>query len=557
MNRYYWLNELKDYVLIFVGVVLYALGVTVFMLPYGLTSGGVSGIASIIYYVTGIEVQVSYIIINATLLVIAIKELGIRFCLKTIFAVFAMTFVLWLFQRIIEVPDETNPGLMMLPHLIGDEAFMAAILGSILCGIGLAFCFENNGSTGGTDIIAAIVHKYKPISLGEVIRVCDILVVSSCYFIFHDWARVIYGFVILFTYSVTLDYCIRRQHKSVQFLIFSRNADNIANAIIDSGHGATMLTGEGWYTHTERKIVTCIISRRFAKEILRLIKGIDPYAFISMSDASQVWGDGFDSIKLGNTSEQENKTLLVFASNSKHKLAEVRELMGDKYDIRSLADIGCYIDIPESASSLKGNALLKARFVKRYYGFDCIADDTAIECKSLNGLPGIHSRNFGVLTQEDLDSSQNRPSLEDWDDTVSQQMLDILHKHPHKVEKPEDRNDSANVAKLLDKMENAPNREASLHTVLAYVSGNFKTPTEWQCVTFDGTLNGELATKPCEHSQDSFFYDSIFVPEGFDKTLHELDNDARKLISQRAVAINKLKAFLESEQGKAEKQIKI
>lgn len=108
MNKSYWLNELKDYVLIFVGVVLYALGVTVFMLPYGLTSGGVSGIASIIYYVTGVEVQVSYIVINATLLVIAIKELGIRFCLKTIFAVFSMTFVLWLFQRIIEVPDEAN-----------------------------------------------------------------------------------------------------------------------------------------------------------------------------------------------------------------------------------------------------------------------------------------------------------------------------------------------------------------------------------------------------------------------------------------------------------------
>ena len=241
MNTKYVLNEAKDYAFILVGVILYAMGVTVFMLPYGLTSGGVSGIASIIYYATGIEVQVSYIAVNAVLMIIAIKTLGIKFCLKTIFGVLTLTLALWTFQRVIEQPSPDAPETMLLPRLIGDEAFMAAILGSICCGIGLAFCFENNGSTGGTDIIAAVVHKYKPISLGEVIRACDIIIVSSCYFIFHDWYRVIYGFVILFTYSVTLDYCIRRQHQSVQFLIFSRNSNAIADAIIKDGHGATML----------------------------------------------------------------------------------------------------------------------------------------------------------------------------------------------------------------------------------------------------------------------------------------------------------------------------
>lgn len=549
MNTKFILSEVKDYFFILVGVVLYAIGVTVFMLPYGLTSGGVSGISSIIYYATGLEVQVSYVIINAALLIAAIKVLGIRFCLKTIFAVFAMTFVLWLFQRIIEVPDPSNPGAMMLPKFIGDEAFMASILGSILCGIGLAFCFENNGSTGGTDIIAAIVNKYKQVTLGAVIRACDIAIVSSCYFIFHDWYKVIYGFVILFTYSITLDYCIRRQHQSVQFLIFSRNSDAIADAIIRDGHGATMLTGEGWYTHTERRIVTCIISRRLAKYLLALIKSIDPFAFVSMSDASQVWGEGFDKMKVGTATEKSGKKLLVFASNSKHKLAEVRAQMGEKYDVRSLAEIGCYIDIPEKASSLRGNALLKARFVKRYYGFDCMADDTALECNAIGDLPGVHSRNFGALTKAELQAANAKPSLEDWDETVSREILEILHTHPHAIDRPDDRNDAANVARVLDEMAGQTDRSARMHTVVAYISGDFNEPQNWETVTFDGILEGNIAEKQCENAQDSFFYDSIFIPNGFDQTIHELGEETKPLVSQRAVAVNKLKAYLESKKA--------
>ncbi|MBQ2298391.1 MAG: YitT family protein, partial [Bacteroidaceae bacterium] len=118
MTKSYIMHELKDYALISLGVILYAMGVTIFMLPYNLTTGGVAGIASIVYYATGIEVQVTYIIINAALLVAAIKVLGIRFCFKTIYAVFFMTFILWLLQRIIEIPDPANPGEMMLPKFI-------------------------------------------------------------------------------------------------------------------------------------------------------------------------------------------------------------------------------------------------------------------------------------------------------------------------------------------------------------------------------------------------------------------------------------------------------
>ena len=156
------LNELYDYLGITIGTMLYSLGVTAFMLPYGLTTGGVAGISSIVYYATGFEVQNMFLIINAILLLVAVPLLGLRFCIKTIFGVTSMTFMLWLFQRILEIPDPQHPGMMMLPHFINDQSFMAAVLGAVFCGTGLAFCFECNGSSGGTDIIAAIVIPRRP-----------------------------------------------------------------------------------------------------------------------------------------------------------------------------------------------------------------------------------------------------------------------------------------------------------------------------------------------------------------------------------------------------------
>lgn len=370
MTKSYILHEIKDYALISLGVILYALGVTVFMLPYGLTTGGVAGISSIVYYATGLEVQVTYIIINVCFLIAAIKILGLRFCLKTIYAVFFMTFVLWALQRLIEVEE---PDGMQLPQLIGEESFMACVLGAIICGIGLAFCFENNGSTGGTDIIAAIVNKYKPMSLGSVIMACDVVIISSCYFIFHDWARVIFGFVMLFVCSVTLDYCIRQRHQSVQFLIFSRNYQMLGDAIVKAGHGVTILDGEGWYTKSERKVIVSIVRKREANVIMRLIKHIDPYAFFSMNEAQGVYGEAFDQMKVNVDKQYQNQRTIVFATNNTEKLDEMRRILGDGYDVRSLHDIGCETDKIVNYDILSTFAEAQAKYVKKYYGFDTIA----------------------------------------------------------------------------------------------------------------------------------------------------------------------------------------
>lgn len=374
MTKSYIIHEIKDYALIAVGVILYALGVTVFMLPYGLTTGGVAGISSIVYYVTGLEVQVTYIAINVCFLLVAVKVLGIKFCLKTIYAVFLMTFVLWLLQRIVEVPDPANPRQMMLPKLIGEEAhFMACVLGAIICGIGLTFCFENNGSTGGTDIIAAIVNKYRTMSLGTVIMACDVVIISSCYFIFHDWFRVIYGFVMLFVCSLTLDYCIRRQHQSVQFMIFSRNYQKLADAINNTGHGATILDGEGWYTKSERKVIVSIVRKREANDIFRMIKQVDPFAFVSMTDTTGVYGESFDKMKTTNAKGVKSRHIVVYATDDQALASEAQAVLGEAFDVRTLADVGCDTKQPINAVLNDGEAKFKACHVKKFYGFDSFA----------------------------------------------------------------------------------------------------------------------------------------------------------------------------------------
>ena len=364
-------NEAKDYLLILIGTFIYSIGFAAFILPYGLTTGGVAGISSIIYYAKGLEVQVTYFIINLTFLIVAVKVLGLRFCLKTIWGVLSITFWLWLMQHILKEPDPINPGKMILPQFVGDQSFMAAVIGALFSGTGLAICFENNGSTGGTDIIAAIVNKYRPVSLGSVIMACDVIIISSCYFIFHDPARVIFGFVILFICSYTLDYWMRRHSQSVQFMIFSRNYRMIADAIIESGHGVTVLDGEGWYTKSERRTVVCIVRKRQSKEILRIIKLIDPYAMVSMSEAQGVYGHQFDTLQQIAKSKNKRRTL-VLCSNNGTKIETCRVALGSRFEIRSLLDVGCDTRQDFNAAILSQDPKNRVAFLKKYFGFDAL-----------------------------------------------------------------------------------------------------------------------------------------------------------------------------------------
>ena len=287
------MREVKDYIYITLGLISYSLGWAAFLLPYQITTGGTTGIGAIIYYATGFPIQWSYFIINAVLMTFAIRVLGPKFSIKTTYAIFTLTFLLWLFQLVVnnyvEAPDMTPDGK---PLLLGTgQDFMACIIGAAMCGVGLGITFNYNGSTGGTDIIAAIVNKYKDVSLGRMIMICDVFIISSCYFIFHDWRRVIIG--------VVLDWIINSARQSVQFFIFSKKYDEIADRIIkDADRGVTVLDGTGWYSKNNVKVLVVLAKKRQSLEIFRLVKRIDPNAFISQSSVIGVYGEGFDKLKV-------------------------------------------------------------------------------------------------------------------------------------------------------------------------------------------------------------------------------------------------------------------
>lgn len=280
-------REVKDYLLIALGMIMYGIGWTVFLLPSDIPSGAVPGIASIIYWATGFPVQYTYLIINFSLLLIALKILGLKFCLKTIFAVFILTFILAVIQHLIT------------GQLIHNEPFMSCVLGASFCGAGIGVAFSANGSTGGTDIIAAIVNKYRDISLGRVILICDVIIITSSYLVLKDWEKVVYGYVVLIISSFMLDQVVNVSRQSVQFFIISSKYEEIGQRINQDMHrGVTFIDGVGCYTHNNVKLMFVLAKKRESNTIFRLIKDIDPSAFVSQSAVIGVFGEGFDRIKV-------------------------------------------------------------------------------------------------------------------------------------------------------------------------------------------------------------------------------------------------------------------
>ena len=294
LDRHKMLREVKDYFFIALGLFIYALGWSCFMLPYQITMGGVTGISAIIYYATGVEMQLSYLVINGILLVFALWILGWKFCVKTIYGVAMMTIMLDITQKWF-IGDDGQ-----LLQLLGPgQDFMACVLGACAAGIGVGMAFTHNGSTGGTDIVAAIVNKFRNVSLGRAIMISDIVIISSCYFVFHDWRRVMFGFVALIIMSVALDYYINSTRGSVQFLIFSNKYEEIADYInLTLNRGVTVLDGMGWYSKAPRKVLVVLAKKQDAVNLFRIIHDIDPNAFVSQSSVTGVYGEGFDKIKI-------------------------------------------------------------------------------------------------------------------------------------------------------------------------------------------------------------------------------------------------------------------
>ena len=295
-------NEVKDYMFIALGLAIYTVAFTVFLMPYQIVAGGVTGLSTIIYYATGFHLENTYIIINGILLIVALKILGWKFLMKTIFAIFTLYFMLMVAQDII--PKQEN-GLPF--KLMGEgQEFMSMIIGCVMTGIALATVFMNNGSTGGTDVIAASVNKFHPnVSLGSVLIAADFCIIGSCMFFpqFGTYLerahKVMFGFCVMAMENYVLDYVMNARRQSVQFMIFSKKWQEIANAIgMQMNHGVTILDGHGWYTGNEMKVLCILAKKNESINIFRLIKMIDPNAFVSQSSVIGVYGEGFDEMRV-------------------------------------------------------------------------------------------------------------------------------------------------------------------------------------------------------------------------------------------------------------------
>lgn len=282
----------KDLLMMASGLIVYAIGFSCFILPYEMTSGGVSGIGALIYYVTGFPPSYSYFIINVALLAFALKILGGKYTVKTLIATGMISLLIGVGQSI--VTSETGE----LYKVVGEQKFLACVLGGLSEGIGLGLVFQAGGSTGGSDIIASIINKYKPISLGRALLMIDIFIVSLNWFVLRDMETLVMSYCMMFIAINMIDYVINGARQSVQFIIISENYEQIAIRISNElDRGCTILEGHGWYSKQKRPVLLVMAKKFERKDIFDLIHKEDPNAFVSMSNVEGVFGEGFDPIK--------------------------------------------------------------------------------------------------------------------------------------------------------------------------------------------------------------------------------------------------------------------
>ena len=218
-----------------------------------------------------------------------------KFCIKTIYGIVVLTFALDIAQR---MAGDT--------HLLSDQPFMAAVIGAAFCGCGVGLGLSSNGSTGGTDIVAAIINKYRDISLGRIIMLLDVVIISCSYFVLRDWERVIYGYVVLYVTAFCIDQVVNSMRRSVQFFIISDKHEEIGHRINSVPHrGCTVIDAHGFYSGKEVKMLFVLAKKRESDIIFRVINEIDPTAFVSQSAVIGVYGEGFDRFKVRNKSQRK------------------------------------------------------------------------------------------------------------------------------------------------------------------------------------------------------------------------------------------------------------
>ena len=295
MDRKVIRSVVWDYIIITVGALLYVVAWTSFLIPNGIASGGLTGACTIIEMATRglIPVGWSFPALNALLIITLI--LGKGFGFRTIYAILVSTLLF-------DVMPKVDVLLSLPGHLLYlDEKILVPVIGGIVEAIGIGLILSRGGSTGGTDIFAMIINKFWPVSPGQVYLYFDLFIIASVLLIpgktFQD---MMYGYLAMISFSLVVDYVLLGRKSSVQVLIFSEKFTDIADFIIhEMDRGVTAINAVGWYTQSEKKVLLVLARKSQLHEITKAVKGVDPKAFMSVSPASDVYGEGFEEIKTG------------------------------------------------------------------------------------------------------------------------------------------------------------------------------------------------------------------------------------------------------------------
>lgn len=281
------IEESKAYLVIGCGMLIYAIAATGFLIPHKIVGGGATGMGTIIFYLSGekIPVGLSYFVINIGLLIFAIKMLGPKFGIKTIFAIIVGSIFLSIMQP-------------LFPTALVSDKFMSSIIAGMLTGLGIGMALSQGGSTGGTDIVAMIVTKYRNVSPGKMIMYCDCGIIASSLLINCNIEGLMYGYVMMGVVSFTVDFVLTGKKQSAQLFIFTEKYDLVAERITQEVHrGVTVVDCHGWYTGQAKKILIIVVRRNEAIDVLKIAKQVDPDVFMTMNTVMGVFGKGFEEVK--------------------------------------------------------------------------------------------------------------------------------------------------------------------------------------------------------------------------------------------------------------------
>ena len=304
-NKY--LSVLWDYLIVTIGTFFYCIAWDCFLIPNNIASGGLTGACTIIQFATGglIPLSYSFFVLNVFLLITGAIVLGKGFGIKTVYAVLLSTVLF----RILPTFDfiQAVPG----NFLYVDNRLLIPIMGGIIEAVGLGLILQRGGSTGGTDVIVMIINKFWPVSPGKVYLYSDLVIIASILLIpdktFED---MIYGYVAMVTFSFMVDFVLLGGKSTLQVMVFSEKYEQIADYIIDKmDRGVTALKAVGWYTRKDRNVLLILVRKSQLHDLCKAIKELDEKAFVSVSPASSVYGEGFDELKAGisRRKKKENK----------------------------------------------------------------------------------------------------------------------------------------------------------------------------------------------------------------------------------------------------------